>query len=87
MEACGIMENPCDVVGRYIEEVSMSTLNVTNPWIRDVRWADWQVMVEFNRQAIKAAPPYDFTKALNRVRESGLFEYCGRRGHWPAGAA
>lgn len=51
-------------------------------WIRDVDWADAKVAVDLTRQAVKDAPPYDPSAALDREHEQRLYEHHGRPGYW-----
>ena len=56
-------------------------------WVRAVRWADSTVTVGLNREAVRQAPPYDSTAALDRVREIAIYEHYGRPVYWVGEAA
>lgn len=51
-------------------------------WIGDVNWLDRAIRVDLARQQVQASPPYETDEALNRQRESGLFEHYGRKKYW-----
>ena len=51
-------------------------------WIRAVNWIDGSIRVDLNLKQVHESPPYDSGKALNRQRESGLFEHYGRKTYW-----
>jgi hypothetical protein len=54
MEACGIMENTSNLVGRYIEEATMSTLNVTNPTKGAAKVLSWHPASEHRTPRARA---------------------------------
>jgi sporulation protein YlmC with PRC-barrel domain len=51
-------------------------------WIHDVSWVDSKVSVDLTRQAVKDAPGYDSTTALNREQEVGIHKHYCRVGYW-----
>ena len=51
-------------------------------WVREVRWSDSTVTVGLSREAVRQAPPYDSTAALDRVREIAIYEHYGRPVYW-----
>jgi hypothetical protein len=51
-------------------------------WIKSVSWAESTVHVDLRRDEIKAAPPYDPSRAFAREYEERLFEHHGRRKYW-----
>ncbi len=51
-------------------------------WIRSVSWRDATVSVDLTQQAVKSAPTYDSTAALDREQETGLYEYYRRPAYW-----
>lgn len=55
-------------------------------WIDGVHWSDQTVTVELSREAVKAAPPYDPSAALERQHETGLHTHYGRAPYWKAGS-
>ena len=55
-------------------------------WIRNVSWHDATVSVNLTQQAVKDAPPYDSTAALDREQETGIYAHYGRPGYWADGA-
>ncbi len=55
---------------------------VAPPWIESVSWAQAKVSVDLTRQAIRDAPPYDPTSALDRQREQAIYDHHGRLGYW-----
>jgi hypothetical protein len=55
-------------------------------WISGVHWSDQTVTVDLDREAVKAAPPYDPSAALDRQRETGLYTHYGRPPYWKAGS-
>ena len=58
---------------------------VAPQWVGEVRWADATVAVRMSRAAVRAAPPYDSTAALDRVREIAIYEHYGRPVYWVGG--
>jgi hypothetical protein len=52
-------------------------------WIEDFYWAESKLNVAMTRQALKDAPIYDSTTALNRDQEISIFHHYGREGYWP----
>jgi hypothetical protein len=55
-------------------------------WINEVRWSDERVSIDLTRQAVKDAPPYDFTARLNREQETSIYKHYERPGYWAAEA-
>jgi sporulation protein YlmC with PRC-barrel domain len=51
-------------------------------WIDNVDWLDSKVSVDLTRQAVKDAPEYDSTAALNREQELHVHKHYGRIGYW-----
>jgi sporulation protein YlmC with PRC-barrel domain len=51
-------------------------------WIDDVNWIDFKVSVDLTQQAVKDAPGYDSTTALNREQEVHIYKHYGRVGYW-----
>jgi hypothetical protein len=51
-------------------------------WIDNVDWLDCKVSVDLTRQAVKDAPEYDSTAALNREQELHVHKHYGRIGYW-----
>ena len=51
-------------------------------WITSVRWMDNAVTVSQTCEAVKAAPPYDPERPLNREQEAVLFKHHGKPGYW-----
>jgi len=51
-------------------------------WIDNFAWADSKMVVGLSRQAIKDAPPYSSTAALNREDELRTHSHHGRIGYW-----
>ena len=55
-------------------------------WVGGVHWSDQTVSVDLDRAAVKAAPPYDPSAALDRPRETSLYTHYGRPPYWKAGS-
>ncbi len=55
-------------------------------WVRAVRWSDSTVTVGLSREAVRQAPPYESTAALDRVREIAIYEHYGRPVYWTPAA-
>ena len=51
-------------------------------WIDDVSWYDCKVSVSLDREAVKDAPRYDGSVALDRAKEAGIYEHYRRPGYW-----
>jgi len=51
-------------------------------WILNVSWHDATVSVNLTQQAVRDAPPYDSTAALDREQDTGIYEHRGRSGYW-----
>lgn len=51
-------------------------------WIRSVSWHDATVSVDLTQQAVKGAPAYDSTAALDREHETGIYEHYRRPVYW-----
>ena len=51
-------------------------------WVREVRWSDSTVKLGLSRDAVRKAPPYDSTAALDRVHEIAIYEHYGRPVYW-----
>lgn len=51
-------------------------------WIEAIRWDDSQVTVNLSRQAIRDAPGFDSTAALNRQHEMDLYRHYDRPSYW-----
>ena len=60
---------------------------VAPPWITGVHWSDMSVTVGLSRQAIRDAPVYNATAALNREQETGLHAHHARPVYWGSGGA
>ena len=56
-------------------------------WVREVRWSDSTVAVGMSREAVRQAPPYDSTAALDRVHEIAIYNHYGRPMYWVGEAA
>ena len=54
-------------------------------WVGGVHWSDETVSVDLDRSAVKAAPPYDPSAALDRPSETSLYTHYGRPPYWSAG--
>jgi len=57
---------------------------VARQWVSEMRWADSEVHVDTNREAIKSAPPFDRGTPLARDQEERLFKHYLRAGYWSA---
>jgi len=55
---------------------------VARQWVSEMRWADSEVHVDINREAIKSAPPFDRGTPLDRGQEERLFRHYLRTGYW-----
>jgi hypothetical protein len=53
-------------------------------WITEVSWLRATVSVDFHRQQIKDAPPYDPEVLLTREAESQIYRHYGRPDYWSA---
>ena len=53
-------------------------------WISGVHWTDESVTVDLSREAVKSAPSYHPSVALDRQSETGLYMHYGRPPHWNA---
>jgi sporulation protein YlmC with PRC-barrel domain len=53
-------------------------------WLTEVSWLRATVSVDFHRQQIKDAPPYDSEVLLTREAESQIYGHYGRPGYWSA---
>ena len=51
-------------------------------WIDNISWMDSKVSVDLTRQAVKDAPAYDSTTALDREHEVRIHTHYGRVGYW-----
>ena len=51
-------------------------------WIKDISWADSEVVVNVKREAIKNSPEFDPTEPVNREYETRLYDYYGRPKYW-----
>jgi PRC-barrel domain protein len=54
-------------------------------WIRDFDWAERRVDVDLTRAQVRASPPYDPAKPVERPYEAELHGHYGRAGYWPMG--
>ena len=55
-------------------------------WVGGVHWSDETVGVDLAREAVKAAPAYDSSAALDRARETSLYTHYGRPPYWKTGS-
>jgi hypothetical protein len=53
-------------------------------WIERVSWTDRTMSVDLVREAIKAAPAFDPSRAVSRDYEARLFRHYGRLPYWKA---
>jgi hypothetical protein len=51
-------------------------------WIKDISWADSEVVVNVKREAIKNSPEFDPYEPVNREYETRLYDYYGRPKYW-----
>jgi hypothetical protein len=51
-------------------------------WIQGLNWPDATIAVNLTRQAVKDAPAYESSLALNRDHEIDLHRHHGRAGYW-----
>lgn len=51
-------------------------------WIKDISWADSEVVVNVKRDAIKNSPEFDPAEPVNREYETRLYDYYGRSKYW-----
>jgi hypothetical protein len=54
-------------------------------WASRVSWEEMKVYVDLSRQAIKDAPEWNPTDAINREYEARLYDYYGRPLYWDSG--
>jgi hypothetical protein len=57
---------------------------VATEWIEDISWQDATLSVDFTRQAVKDAPPYNPAALPDRAHEIGIYEHFHRSGYWSA---
>jgi hypothetical protein len=57
---------------------------VSPEWIEQVNWANSQVKVALDREAIQRAPVYTEGMALDRNTEFGIYKHYGRKAYWKA---
>jgi len=57
---------------------------VSPEWIEQVNWANSQVKVALDREAIQRAPVYTEGMALDRDTEFGIYKHYGRKAYWKA---
>jgi uncharacterized protein YrrD len=55
---------------------------VSPEWIQKVSWADHQVTVSLDREAIQRAPVYTEGMAFDRNAELDLYKHYGRKAYW-----
>ena len=55
---------------------------VSLEWIKQVSWADSQVTVELNREAIRRVPVYTEGMTIARDVELGIYKHYGRKAYW-----
>jgi hypothetical protein len=51
-------------------------------WIQEISWEDATIAVNLTRRAVKEAPAYDASLAVNRDHEMDLYRHHGRTGYW-----
>ena len=51
-------------------------------WIKDISWADSEVVVNVKRDAIKNSPEFNPAEPVNREYETRLYDYYGRPKYW-----
>jgi hypothetical protein len=51
-------------------------------WIKDISWADSEVVVNVKREDIKKSPEFDPAEPINREYETRLYDYYGRPKYW-----
>jgi hypothetical protein len=54
-------------------------------WASRVSWGEMKVYVDLSRQAIKDAPEWNPSAAINREYEARLYDYYGRPLYWDSG--
>lgn len=59
---------------------------ITPQWVGGVHWSDQTVVVDLDRAAVKTAPPYDPSAALDRPGETDLHTHYGRPPYSKAGS-
>ena len=55
---------------------------VSPEWIQFVSWADSQVTVSLDREAIKNAPVYTEAMTIDRNAEAGIYSHYDRKAYW-----
>ncbi|MBC7469263.1 MAG: PRC-barrel domain containing protein [Ramlibacter sp.] len=55
-------------------------------WISGIEWSDQSVTVDLSREAVKTAPVYEPSVALDRQRETSLYSHYGLTPYWTAPA-
>jgi hypothetical protein len=56
-------------------------------WIRAIDWFGCAITVDLSREQVRQSPPFESTEALDRPRETELFDHYGRPAYWAPGAA
>ena len=51
-------------------------------WIKNISWADSEVLVDVSREAVKNSPRFDPAVPVNREYEIRLYDYYGRPVYW-----
>jgi hypothetical protein len=51
-------------------------------WIKDISWADSEVVVDVTRDLIEGSPEFDPAYPVNREYETRLYDYYGRPKYW-----
>lgn len=69
-------------VGDALELENEKMILVALEWIKFIRIADKEILIDLNREAIKFSPPFDPNLAVNRQYEEVLYDYHGRPKYW-----